>query len=116
MQKWARAATDRFVLAGPRIGDNLAPSKEADRRTLLTRLSYDLQGLAPTEADLREFAADASRMPIEKAVDRLMASPRFGERWGRYWLDVARYSEYEGTSRPINADRRFHFAYSYRIT
>jgi hypothetical protein len=110
---WARTATDRFVLAALE-SKNIAPSKEADRRTLLTRLSYDLQGLAPAESELQAFAADSSSDAYEKAVDRLMASPRFGERWGRYWLDVARYSDTKGLPAPINADRRFHFAYSYR--
>ena len=111
--KWARTDTDRFVQAAQEA-KGLGPAKEADRRMLLKRLSYDLQGLPPTEEELASFAADPAPEAYEKAVERLMASPRFGERWGRHWLDVARYSDTKGLPAPINADRRFHFAYSYR--
>jgi mono/diheme cytochrome c family protein len=111
--KWARTDTDRFVLAALEA-KGIAPAKEADRRTLLKRLSYDLQGLPPTAEELTVFATDPAPEAYEKAVDRMLASPRFGERWGRHWLDVARYSDTKGLPSPINADRRFHFAYSYR--
>lgn len=111
--KWAHTDTDRFVLSALEA-KGIAPSPQADRRTLLKRLAYDLQGLPPTESELAAFAADPAPDAYEKAVDRLMASPRFGERWGRHWLDVARYSDTKGLPAPINADRRFHFAYSYR--
>jgi hypothetical protein len=111
--KWARRDTDRFVLSALEA-KGIAPSPEADRRTLLKRLAYDLQGLPPTESELAAFAADNAPDAYEKAVDRLMSSPRFGERWGRHWLDVARYSDTKGLPAPINADRRFHFSYSYR--
>ncbi len=111
--KWARTDADRFVLAALEA-KGLKPAPEADRRVLLKRLAYDLQGLPPTEAELASFATDPAPDAYEKAVDRLLASPRFGERWGRYWLDVARYSDTKGLPAPINADRRFHFSYSYR--
>ena len=110
---WAKTATDRFVLAALEA-KNLKPSLEADRRTLLRRLSYDLTGLPPTLSEAEAFVADQSPDAYERVVERLLASPRFGERWGRHWLDVARYSDTKGTPAPINADRRFHFAYSYR--
>lgn len=112
-KEWPRTDTDRFVLAALEA-KQIKPSAEADRATLLRRLAYDLQGLPPTEAELKAFVSDVSPDAYEKAVDRLMASPRFGERWGRYWLDVARYSDTKGLPAPINADRRFHFSYSYR--
>lgn len=111
--RWARTDTDRFVLSALEA-KGIAPSPQADRRTLLRRLAYDLQGLPPTEAELAAFDGDSAPDAYEKAVERLMASPRFGERWGRHWLDVARYSDTKGLPAPINADRRFHFAYSYR--
>ncbi len=111
--KWAHTDTDRFVLAALEA-KGVAPSPEADRRTLLKRLSYDLQGLPPTEAERLAFEKDTAPDAYEKVVDRMLASPRFGERWGRHWLDVARYSDTKGLPAPINADRRFHFAYSYR--
>jgi cytochrome c553 len=83
---------DRFLLAALEAR-GLRPAPEADRAILLRRLTYDLHGLPPTPEELDAFAADASPDAWEKVVDRLLASPRFGERWGRHWLDVARYAE-----------------------
>ncbi|MDB5314155.1 MAG: putative rane protein [Gemmataceae bacterium] len=74
----------------------LTLSPEADRLTLLRRLSFDLTGLPPDPAEVREFLADSSPNAYEKAVDRLLASPRYGERWGRHWLDLAGYADSEG--------------------
>ena len=74
----------------------LSPSPEADRTTLIRRLSYDLIGLPPTPGEIDDFVGDASPDAYEKVVERLLASPRYGERWGRHWLDVARYSESQG--------------------
>ena len=110
---WAKTDIDRFILAALE-SKQLKPSAEADRATLLRRLSFDLTGLPPSEAELQAFLDDPSPEAYPKSVDRLLASPRFGERWGRHWLDVARYSDTKGLPAPINADRRFHFAYSYR--
>jgi mono/diheme cytochrome c family protein len=110
---WPRTEIDRFVLSALE-SKGILPSAEADRRTLLRRLSYDLLGLPPSLAEVRAFESDPAPDAYEKAVDRLLASPHFGERWGRYWLDVARYSDTKGLPAPIGADRRFHFAYSYR--
>ncbi len=74
----------------------LSPNPEADRRTLVRRLTFDLHGLPPTPAEVDAFANDRSADAYEKLVDRLLASPRYGERWGRHWLDVAGYADSEG--------------------
>jgi hypothetical protein len=74
----------------------LAPSPSADRRTLIRRLSFDLLGLPPTPDDVEAFVADADPRAYERLVDRLLASPHYGEQWGRHWLDVARYSDTKG--------------------
>ena len=84
----------------------LTPSKEADRRTLIRRLTYDLHGLPPTMEEVDAFESDQSPNAYEKLVDRLLASPRYGERWGRHWLDVVHYGGRMGstkTSRAANA-------------
>lgn len=110
---WVRSPSDAFVLASLE-SKGLRPAREADRWTLLKRVCYDLQGLPPTPAEMDDFVRDTSADAYERAVDRLLASPRFGERWGRHWLDVARYADTKGLPAPINADRRFHFSYTYR--
>jgi hypothetical protein len=92
---WAKNPIDRFVLAKLE-SENLAPSPEADRATLLRRLSLDLIGLPPTVAELHAFLNDKSANAYEKQVDRLLASPHYGERWGRIWLDGARYADSDG--------------------
>ncbi len=92
---WARNAIDKFILA--RLEANqLAPAPEADRATLLRRLSLDITGLPPTLDELKNFLADSSPNAYEKQVDRLLASPHYGERWGRHWLDIARYADSDG--------------------
>ena len=92
---WARNGIDRFV--GARLRDEgLAPSPEADRATLCRRVYLDLVGLPPTPAELAAFLADESSDAYEKLVDRLLASPRYGERWARRWLDLARYADTNG--------------------
>jgi hypothetical protein len=89
---WARNPIDRFILAGLEAR-NLKPNTYADRRTLIRRASFDLIGLPPTPEEVAAFLADKSPNAWEKVVDRLLASPHYGERWGRYWLDIARYGE-----------------------
>jgi hypothetical protein len=96
---WAAGRVDRFVLAALE-SRGLTPSDAADERTLLRRLSFDVTGLPPLPDDVKEFAeADTDELPggdgpaTVKWVDRLLASPHYGERWGRYWLDLARYSD-----------------------
>ena len=92
---WARSPIDGFLLAGLDAKD-LKPAPDADRPTLIRRLSFDLIGLPPTPEEAEAFVRDRSSDAYEKLVDRLLASPRFGERWGRHWLDVARYAESSG--------------------
>ena len=90
----------------------LEPAPEADRRTLIRRASYDLTGLPPNPADVTEFLADDSADAYSRLVERLLASPHYGERWGRYWLDVARYADTPGDTGapdPVNP-----FAFTYR--
>ncbi|HUG91630.1 MAG TPA: PSD1 and planctomycete cytochrome C domain-containing protein [Planctomycetaceae bacterium] len=92
---WARTPLDRFVLVRLAAA-NVQPAPEANRTTLLRRLHLDLAGLPPTPDEADEFIADASPGAYEKLIDRLLASPRFGERWGRHWLDLARYADTDG--------------------
>jgi hypothetical protein len=93
--EWVRNPIDRFVLA--RLdAEGLKPSPEADRYTLIRRLSLDLIGLPPTPEEADAFAKDASPDAYEKVVDRLLASPHYGERWARRWLDLARYADTNG--------------------
>ncbi len=92
---WPRCAVDRFILAGLEA-KGLRPAPEADRRTLIRRVSFDLTGLPPTPAEVEAFVNDTSPEAFAKVVDRLLASPAFGERWGRHWLDLVRYAESRG--------------------
>jgi cytochrome c553 len=92
---WSTTPIDRFVLAGLRE-HGLEPVPMADKRTLIRRLSYDLIGLPPTPDELAAFLADQAPEAWAKLVDRLLASPHYGERWGRHWLDVARYADTAG--------------------
>jgi hypothetical protein len=92
---WPRGDVDRFLLAALEAR-GLAPVGDADRRTLIRRLSFDLVGLPPTPEEVEAFVNDSSSEAFAKVVDRLLDSPRFGERWGRHWLDVARYAESSG--------------------
>jgi len=92
---WPRNPIDHFVLARLEK-EGLKPSPEADRSTLLRRLTLDLTGLPPTLAEIREFVADRRPDAYERVVDRLLASPHYGERWARHWLDLARYADTNG--------------------
>ncbi len=94
-EAWVRNPIDRFILARLEK-EKLATSPEADAATLLRRLSLDLTGLPPTPAEVAEFLADDRPGAYERAVDRLLASPHFGERWGRRWLDLAHYADSDG--------------------
>ncbi len=107
----ARTDLDRFVLSQLEAA-GLTPSPQASPRALLRRVYYDLVGLPPTAEELAEFAADPSDAAYEAAVDRLLASPRFGERWARHWLDVARYADTKGYV--FEEDRNYKHAYLYR--
>jgi hypothetical protein len=106
---WVKSPIDRFILAKLEA-QKLKPGAAADKATLLRRATFDLTGLPPTEAELKDFLADTSTNAFEKAVDRLLASPRYGEQWGRHWLDVARYADSTGN----DEDHRYPYAYHYR--
>jgi hypothetical protein len=108
---WATTPLDQFVLAKLEA-KGLRPSAPADKRTLIRRVTYDLTGLPPTPEETDAFLADRSPDAYERVVDRLLASPRYGERWGRHWLDVARYADSKGYV--FQEERRFPFAYTYR--
>ncbi|MBV9467823.1 MAG: DUF1549 domain-containing protein, partial [Abitibacteriaceae bacterium] len=92
---WVRNPIDNFVLARLEK-DGLQPSATADRATLIRRVSLDLTGLPPTPEEVDAFIADKSPNAYEKVVDRLLASPHYGEQWGRHWLDIARYADTNG--------------------
>jgi hypothetical protein len=92
---WARNPIDRFIQAG-HARHGLAPPPEADRRTLIRRLTFDLTGLPPAPRDVAAYLADNSPDAYERVVDRLLSSPHYGERWARHWLDLVRYAETTG--------------------
>ncbi len=92
---WPRSDLDKFVLAGLEA-KGLKPVADADKLTLLRRVYFDLNGLPPSLEEINAFLKDASPEALAKVVDRLLASPQFGERWGRHWLDVARFAESSG--------------------
>jgi mono/diheme cytochrome c family protein len=92
---WAQSPIDCWIRA--RLEQSgLGPARPADKRTLLRRVTLDLVGIPPTEAETDAFVADPSNLAFERVVDRLLASPRYGERWGRHWLDVVRYADSNG--------------------
>jgi hypothetical protein len=92
---WVKTPVDAFLLARLQK-EGLKPSPAADRATLIRRVTFDLTGLPPTPAEVAAFVADRSPKAWEKLVDRLLASPRYGERWGQHWLDVVRFAESDG--------------------
>jgi hypothetical protein len=92
---WAESPIDRFIAAGLRA-QGLTPVASADRRALIRRVTFDLVGRPPTPQEVAAFLADSTPNAYEKLVDRLLASPHYGERWGRHWLDVARYADTAG--------------------
>jgi len=112
---WIKTPVDNFILA--KLADHgLAPNPAADPRTLIRRVTFDLIGLPPTETEIAAFLADSIRNPqsaFPTVVDRLLASPAYGERWGRYWLDVARYSDTKGDAKG-REDLRYPNAWTYR--
>jgi cytochrome c553 len=112
-QNWAGSPAvnpiDQFILANLEKS-GLKPAPQADKTTLLRRATFDLTGLPPTEKELQDFLADKSPKAFEKVVDRLLASPRYGERWGRHWLDVMRYADSTGS----DEDHRYPHAWRYR--
>ena len=102
---------DAFLLAKLEA-KKLEPSPPADKRTLIRRATFDLTGLPPTSAEVDAFLLDESPEAFAKVVDRLLASPRYGEAWGRHWLDVARYADTKGYV--FTEERRYPYSYTYR--
>jgi uncharacterized protein YeaO (DUF488 family)/mono/diheme cytochrome c family protein len=108
-QTWVRTPVDNFILA--KLEEKgLKPAPKADKLTLLRRVTYDVTGLPPTEEEIKNFLADKSPDAYAKVVDRLLASPRYGEQWGRHWLDIARYADSTGN----DEDHRYPYAWRYR--
>ncbi len=95
LDRWCRDPIDRFVAAKLR-NEGLTPAPEADRVTLIRRATFDLHGLPPTPAEVEAFVNDPDPDAYEQLIDQLLASPRYGERWGRHWLDLVRYAESDG--------------------
>ncbi len=111
--EWVQRPLDRFVLAKLDAAA-LRPAEPADRRTLIRRVSFDLVGLPPSPDDVESFVSDESPLAYENLVDRLLASPQFGERWARLWLDVARYAEDQAHIVGANRELCYPNAYRYR--
>jgi len=108
-RSWPRTPIDRFILARLET-EHFHPVGPADKRTLIRRATFDLTGLPPRPDDVEKFASDESPVAFAKVVDRLLASPAYGERWGRHWLDVVRYADTAGET----ADYPVREAYRYR--
>lgn len=102
---WGKNSLDAFI-AARHEKRGLAPRPEADRRVLLRRVTLDLTGLPPTAAEQAAFLADTSPYAYEKVVERLLASPHYGERWGRHWLDVWRYSDWWGLGSEVRNSQK----------
>lgn len=112
-KSWPANPVDNFILA--KLEEkNLKPSVPADRRVLIRRLYFDLIGLPPTPAEVEAFVADKSANAYEILVDKLLTSPHYGERWGRHWLDVARYSDTVGDPAKRRESPAYPFAWTYR--
>ncbi len=109
---WVRTPVDAFVLAKLEE-EKLTPAAPADPRALLRRVTYDLTGLPPTPEEMDAFVRDSGDDAYGRVVERLLASPRYGERWGRFWLDVARYADTKGYLAG-NVERRYPFSHTYR--
>lgn len=108
-ENWVQSPIDRFILS--KLEErNLTPAEAADRRTLIRRVTYDLIGLPPTPAEVEAFVHDSAPDAFDKVVERLLASPAYGEHWGRHWLDVVRYADTAG----CNSDFPVPAAYKYR--
>lgn len=111
-REWVATPVDQFVLAGLDAAE-LTPNPPADKHTLLRRVTYGITGLPPTPEEMEAFLADNSPDAYERVVDRLLDSPAYGERWGRYWLDVARYADTKGYLAG-GEQRRYSFSHTYR--
>ena len=112
-ESWPRTILDRFILKGLESA-GLSPAVRADKHSLIRRATYDLTGLPPTFDETESFLQDDSPYAFEKVIDRLLSSPRYGERWGRHWLDVARYADTKDGVLMFGDDRIRPYAYTYR--
>ena len=115
-QQWCQTPVDAFILQKLEAAQ-MTPAPSADKETLLRRATYDLIGLPPTTQEVAAFLADETPGAFAKVIDRLLASPHYGERWGRFWLDTARYSDTIGGERNAvrrGADYRYPYAWTYR--
>ncbi|MGP8200016.1 MAG: PSD1 and planctomycete cytochrome C domain-containing protein [Limisphaerales bacterium] len=110
---WVATPVDAFILARLEK-EGMKPSPPADKRTLIRRVTYDLTGLPPTPGEVQAFLDDNSPGAFAKVVDRLLASPQYGERWGRYWLDTARYADTKGDIKAQQDVPLFPYAWTYR--
>lgn len=108
---WPARKLDYFTLAKLEAAQ-LTPATAADKRTLIRRATFDLHGLPPTPEEVEAFVKDESPEAYKALIDRLLASPRYGERWGRHWLDVARYADTSGYA--FQRERRYPYSYTYR--
>ncbi|MGV3772865.1 MAG: DUF1553 domain-containing protein [Verrucomicrobiales bacterium] len=108
---WVKTPVDAFVLA-KQAEQGLKHSPKADKRTLIRRATFDLTGLPPTAQEVENFIKDQSPSAWETVIDRLLSSPRYGEKWARHWLDVARYADTKGYV--FEEERRYPYSYTYR--
>ena len=99
-ESWPSNDIDRFILSRLEQ-EGLGPVRDADKRALIRRVTFDLTGLPPTPDEIDAFVGDRSTNAFERVVDRLLASPAYGQQWGRHWLDVARYGDSTGSSRNL---------------
>lgn len=107
-RRWVRTPVDAFIL-NRLSSSGLAPAAEVDRVTLIRRLSFDLLGVPPSPQEIDGFVRDQSSKAWENLVDRMLASPRYGERWGRHWLDIVRYTESQGFEYDRLRDNAWHY-------
>ena len=108
LDRWVQSPIDRFILAELE-GRGLKPAELADKRTLIRRATFDLHGVPPTPDEVAEFLADHKSDAFARVIDRLLASPRYGERWGRHWLDVARYGDSNGLDENLAQANAFRY-------
>ena len=107
-QAWCKSPIDQFLLAKLEAA-GLDPAKQADKRTLIRRVTFDLTGLPPTPDEIEAFLKDDSPEAFAKVVDRLLESPHYGERWGRHWLDLVRYAETHGHEYDVDIPYAFRY-------
>ena len=110
--KWAKTDIDKFILAQLET-KKLKPAAPADKRTLIRRATFDLTGMPPTPQEVENFLKDKSPNAFAKVADRLLASPQYGERWGRHWLDVVRYAD-SLDARSLGSEGDIGLAWRYR--